>query len=283
GELCGAPIAGFLIARGGVRALLLAGPVLGIAAEALFASPSHLTLLTVARLLQGLTTACTIPAALAFLSNTTAGGVSGRGRTMGFFEVGSIGGLAFGNVAGGFLWYWLHRSGFWTLTIVYGLAVALFVFIRSERARGTVRPPHASWRAIRGAADLMPSWLAVNAVAGLWFGQAAYQFSGANPRLHQQLTAGLSGRDIGLVFGVYTLLFAIGTIGWGWLLGRVSLGQALKTGVAGLLVAAVSLVGINHAGQYGGFWFGLSLVVGIGALAAETAFTPAALTLLAVR
>lgn len=285
-ELVGAPLAGLLIDRRGVRMLLLAGPVLGIAAEALFAVPSRLPLLTLARLLQGLTTACTVPAALAFLSNATAeagarGG--GRGRAMGFFEVGSIGGLAAGYVAGGFLWSGAGRRGFALLALIYALSVVLFIVIPTDRTRRLPESPATVWRAIRSAADLVPSWLALTAAAGIWFGQAAYQLSGANPRLHQILTAGLSVKMIGIVFGVYTLLFALGTVGWGWLLERVGVERAMRIGVVGLILASVAIFGVNHAGRFSGPLYLASMGLGIVSLALETAYTPAALTLLAER
>lgn len=282
-ELVGSPLAGLLIDRRGLRPLLLAGPLLGLAASAIFATPTHFPFLVVARLLQGLTTACTIPAALAFLSNVTQNGGSSRGRTMGFFEVASIGGLAAGYAAGGVLWDSLHRSGFWFMAGVYGLAVGLFVFVRTgEGVRAPARHP-TSFAALRRSSDLMAPWLAFNAAAGLWFGQAAYQFSGAHPRLHQLLTSGLPEREIGFIFGAYALLFAAGTICWGMLLGRVPLGVAMRTGAVGLLLATLALGGLNHSEQLAPWGFWLFLGLGIASLGAETAFTPAALTLLAAR
>ncbi len=281
-ELLGAPLAGFLVDRRGIRPLLLAGPILGIVAEIFFASPSRLFQLTIARLLQGMTTACTIPAALAFLSNATEDETGERGRTMSFFEVGSIGGLAVGYVAGGLLWDFFHRAGFWLLILPYSLAVALFVFIRTGEGRAP--PPRGiSLAAIRRATDLMPSWLCLNAAAGLWFGQAAYQLSGANPRPGQLLTEGLPSTTIGIIFGGYTLLFALGTIGWGSLLSRVRLGLPLRIGALGLLLVAGALFGLNHAGDFAGPVFVASLGLAVVALAAQTAYTPAALTLLAQR
>lgn len=281
-ELFGAPLAGMLIDRRGVRALLLAGPILGIVAEVLFAGPTHLAGLTVARLLQGLTTACTIPAALAFLSEATIA-QAGRGRIMGFFEVGSIGGLAAGYVAGGFLWAGARRDGFVYLSLLYTLAVALFVVVRIDHLPRLGRPRMASWRAIRSAADLVPSWLALTAAAGVWFGQAAYQLSGANPRLNQLLTVGLGEKTIGIIFGLYTLLFALGTVGWGWSIERVGLVRAMRIGVVGLLLAAAAILGVNHAPAFSGPLYLGSLVLGVVSLALETAYTPAALTMLAMR
>jgi MFS family permease len=239
--------------------------------------------LTVARLLQGLTTACTIPAALAFLSDATETHPAGRGRIMGFFEVASIGGLAAGYVAGGFLWASLGRPGFWILASIYAFAVAIFVVIKSAERERSTRPMSESFQAIRHVTDLAPSWLALNAAAGLWFGQAAYQFSGAHPMLHQQLTNPMPVREIGLIFGVYAVLFAIGTIAWGLALGRVTLATALRVGVVGLIFTAVAIAGVNHADQIGSWATVGFLVVAVFGLAAQTAFTPAALTLLAGR
>jgi len=280
-ELVGAPIAGLLIDRVGLRPLLLAGPLLGVIAEFMLAAPPRLGLLVVARLVQGLTTACTVPAALAYLSDAS-GKLGERGRIMGFFEVGSVGGLAIGYTVGGLLWDRLHREGFFDLLIIYGFGVGLFLLVR-----GKVKTPKQvhgfSWRALRHAADLMPSWLALNAAAGVWFGQAAYQLSGAHPVPNQLLSVGFSGRTIGVIFGVYTLLFAIGTVGWGLVIGRISITTAMRIGTIGVVLAAGSIFGINHAGHFAGFEFRGPLAVGVIALAAETAFTPAALTLLAAR
>ncbi len=282
-ELIGSPVAGFLIDRRGLRPLLLAGPILGIVASAIVGAPSRLPFLLVARLLQGLTTACTIPAALAFLSDETRGGGTNRGRTMSFFEVGSIGGLALGLVLGGRVWSILGRQGFWALASVYCLAVALFVFIKAESSSSVGRPLTASLPAIRKASDLMPAWLALNAAAGLWFSHAAYQFSGARPLAGQRLTVGMPEQTIGLIFGVYALLFTIGTIAWGLGLGRVAIRSALRIGAIGLIGGAIAIYGLNHAAESGASVFATFILMGIVALAAQTAFTPAALTLLASR
>jgi len=287
-ELIGAPICGFLVDRRGVRFFLLAGPILGVLAEVLFAGPVHLLGFTAARSLQGLTTAFTIPAALAFLSELTevkpsAASDHGRGLAMGWFEVGSIGGLAAGNVVGGYLWQDLDRAGFLPLAILYAVAAVLFVVVKPVTRRSTGRSLAESLAGLRHALDLVPCWLAVNAAAGLWFGHAAYQLSGAHPRLHQQLTAGFSGSTIGIIFGIYALLFAVGTIGWGALLGFVPLTRAMRIGSIGLLFAAISLLGINHAPSLHGNTFWIFVLLGVLALGAETAFTPAALTLLAAR
>ncbi len=282
-ELVGAPIAGILIDRRGLRPLLFAGPALGVIATILMGVPTKLSLLTASRLLQGLTTACTVPAALAYLSGATEERIGGRGRIMGFFEASSIGGLAVGYAVGGFLWDRLHHEAFWDLILVYGVAAGLFVLVQVDRGRPAKRPPSATWEALRHTGDLVPSWLALSAAIGIWFGQAAYQLSGAHPRPHQLLTAGLSGSTIGIIFGLYTLLFATGTIGWGWAIGRLSVEKGMRIGTLGVLAASASLLGINHTEDVSGLWFIVLLGLGIVSLAAETAFTPAALTLLATR
>lgn len=287
-ELLGAPIIGFLVDRKGARLFLLAGPLLGLAAEALFAGPFRFPGLILARMLQGLTTACTVPAALAFLSEITLNrereeANGHRGQTMGWFEVGSIGGLAAGNMAGGFLWDGLQRVGFWPLAAIYALAAVIFVIIRADSRKAGPHAPSASLAGLRQAIDLIPCWLAINAAAGLWFGHAAYQFSGANPRLDQLLTTGFSGTTIGVIFGVYALLFAVGTIGWGALLGRVAIPRAMRIGTVGLLLSAAALAGINHGDSFEGALFWFWMVLGVIGVAGATAFTPAALTLLAAR
>jgi len=129
----------------------------------------------------------------------------------------------------------------------------------------------------------MPPWLALSAAAGLWFGQAAYQLSGGNPRPNQLLTSGFSGSTIGIIFGVYTLLFATGTIGWGWLIGRVPVITAMRIGAVGVIATAVSVAGINHGEGFIRLWMVALIALGIVSVAMETAFSPAALTLLASR
>jgi hypothetical protein len=202
---------------------------------------------------------------------------------MSFFEVSSIGGLAVGLAIGGPIWSRLGREGFWALVSVYCLAVALFVVVKVGSSTAVIRPLSASVPAVRQASDLMPAWLAINAAAGLWFSHAAYQLSGARPIDGQFLTSGMPPQTIGFIFAGYALLFAGGTIAWGLNLGRLPLGHSLRVGTLGLLLGAAAIYGVNHFGDESANSLALFLGIGVVALAAQTAFTPAALTLLAMR
>jgi MFS family permease len=103
-ELLGSPILGAMSDRFGRKKFILLGPLLGAVAVQITAMTMAIWLLVVTRLLEGLSTASSVPATLGFITDATTGHPTLRARLMGLFEITFIGGIALGAIIGGYLW-----------------------------------------------------------------------------------------------------------------------------------------------------------------------------------
>ena len=103
-ELLGSPIFGALSDRQGRRRFILLGPLLGALAVQITSMTMAIWLLVITRLLEGLSTASSVPATLGFITDATTGRPNLRARIMGLFEITFIGGVAAGAITGGYLW-----------------------------------------------------------------------------------------------------------------------------------------------------------------------------------
>jgi len=182
-ELMGAPFAGALSDRFSRRAFMAWGGVLG--GIAVLLTPGVLTISTAllaiailifTRLLEGLSTAVSVPATLSYLSSMTSGNTALRGRAMAAYEVGTLGGFALGSLAGGVLWDRLGIAAFLVITALYALSTLIFWFGVPPLPKDK-DPETAILRKLRLMAEpavlrLAPAWLAINAIIGLWFSHA---------------------------------------------------------------------------------------------------------------
>src|SRR5262249_14659919 len=103
-ELSGSLVLGAMSDRYGRRLFILLGPLLGLIAVQMTAMTVVLSLLVITRLLEGLSTASSVPATLGYISEATDGRPALRARVMGLFEITLVGGIALGTSVSGYLW-----------------------------------------------------------------------------------------------------------------------------------------------------------------------------------
>nr|WP_290670321.1 MFS transporter [Ardenticatena sp.] len=291
-ELVGSPFAGALSDRFSRRAFMAWGGLLGGIAVLLtlgvLTIPTALVAIAIlifTRLLEGLSTAVSVPATLSYLSSMTSGNMVLRGRAMAAYEVGTLGGFALGSLAGGVLWDRLGIAAFLVIAALYALSTLVFWFgvppLPKDKA-----PETSIMRKLRlmtqpAVLRLAPAWLAVNAIIGLWFSHATYQMGGDIRFEGQSLMGGFSGTTIGTIFFGYLLTFALGIYVWGHVLARVGVRRTLHIGIVGMLQVTLVIFAINHTPLHArALVWGWLFLLGIGLLL-ESGLTPAGLAYLA--
>jgi MFS family permease len=148
-ELVMSPVMGALSDRWGRKPFLVLGPIFGALAVQIHPLTTVIFVIALARLFEGLATACNIPSTLGFLSDATGGNAALRGRVMGLYEVASLVGLVSGPAVGGLLWEGmnlgsivlpgLQANGLRAVSLIYLLAVLLIYLYVDETTPGLAR------------------------------------------------------------------------------------------------------------------------------------------------
>ncbi len=148
-ELLLSPVMGALSDRWGRKPFLVLGPIFGALAVQIHPLTTIIMIIALARLFEGLATACNIPSTLGFLSDATGGNTALRGRVMGLYEVASLVGLVSGPAVGGLLWEGMHLggldlpglgvNGLRVVSLIYLLAVLLIYLFVDETTPGLAR------------------------------------------------------------------------------------------------------------------------------------------------
>ena len=253
-ELLGAPWAGRLADRFGQRRVLRYGPLFGIVSSVVATAAvlgggqtgPLLVILVIARFNEGASAACAVPTTLVLLSRATDGEPKRRLRVMGLFEITSLIGMILGFVLAGVSWDSLGAKAFLLLAPLYFGAWLLI----GARHTGEESPSKAAapvFDTLLGLAQVPGniafgiSWLAVNAVVGLWIQQAPYLLKLPSRSPTQALVGGYSGREIGLVFGGWGVVFLVGITLWSLLGARWEKRRALAFVNHGAPTALVAL------------------------------------------
>jgi MFS family permease len=297
-ELTGAIVFGVLADRYGRKVIMLLGPLFGGVAVAMTGMTTHLPVLFVTRLLEGSSTAASIPSTLGFIAAETAHDEKLRGRVVSLFELVSLGGmLALGPALAGILWDAFHRHAFFLNCAFYAVALALYAYGVHEVPRNRQADLEASTavkdKSVSGARRYLriatnrkvllfaPTWLAVNAILGLWALQAPLLLKGNVTDSSQFLMQGVSATSIGLGQAVLAVVFGGGILFWGLVYARFRRTTMLLLGVGAFVVMTVDILAINHLGGRSSALL-LSLgAVGVVSLFVMSGATPAALGLLA--
>ncbi len=296
-ELTGAILFGVLADRYGRKVIMLLGPIFGGVAVAMTGMTTHMPVLFVTRLLEGSSTAASIPSTLGFIAAETAHDERLRGRVVSLFELVSLGGmLAVGPALAGILWDAFGRPAFFLNCGFYAVALGLYAYGVHEVPRNrqadlmpaadTGKSPSGVSRYLRMAMNrkvllFAPTWLAINAILGLWALQAPLLLKGNVHDPSQFLMQGISATSIGLGEAVLAVVFGAGILFWGLVYARFRRTTMLLLGVGAFVVMTFDILAINHFGGTSA-----SVLAGLGAVAVLSLFvmsgaTPAALGLLA--
>jgi len=294
-ELVLSPLFGVLSDRFGHHRMMLVGPAFGAIAVVLTAFTTDVFVLGGTRVLEGASTAASVPSILGYIALVTAGNELLRGKAAARFEGATLAGIGVGLVVAPLLFAALGPTAFLLNAGVYGISFLIYRFgvedrqatERAERraALGRKRMDLGRYVALLQSSHvwlLAPTWIAVNASIGLWFSQAIFQFSKANPDFPDQvLMRGYQPMQISLAAVVVGVVFGAGLLYWGNRFKRYRRTTIILFGIVGGAVLAVGGFVVNHAD-------GLPLVLPIAAalVAAVGLFvlagaTPAALGLLA--
>lgn len=292
-ELVGSPIFGVLSDRVGHRRIMLVGPAFGAVAVIITAITVSLPVIALTRLLEGGSTAASVPSILGFLAFATAGSEVARGRAVARFEAATLAGLMVGFVVAGPLFERLGPGGFLANAGLYALSFAIYRFgVRPDAEPAPAARAHAPGeglgryvRILRGSHVwlLAPTWIAINATLGLYTSQTLFQLVRApDPAfVDQQLMGGFAPTQVSLGLGLGGLLFFAGLFYWGGKFRSMRRTSIILRGIAGGAVLLVAGAAINHAGGAPlPVTLALVLVGGVGLFVLAGA-TPAAIGLLA--
>src|SRR5512141_3520751 len=199
-ELALSPVFGILSDRLGHHRVMLYGPMFGAVAAVLTGLTASLPARGATRLLEGASTAASVPSILGYIALVTAGNEILRGKAAARFEGATLAGIGVGLVVAPLLFAAIGPAAFFLNALVYGVSFLIYRFgvedrqevERAERAALANRKRMDLGRYVTLLRSshvwlLAPTWIAVNASIGLWFSQAIFNFSRANPDFPDQL------------------------------------------------------------------------------------------------
>jgi len=291
-ELLLSPIFGTLADRYGYHRIMELGPIFGAVAVVLTGLTTSLVLLGATRWLEGASTAASVPAILGFLAVATVGDEALRGRAVARFEAATLAGLGGGIVAAGVVYTALGNVAFFANAFLYGISWCIYRFGISdprvdhggrEHERRTTLARY--WEILRGAHVwlLAPTWIAINAVIGLWTAQSIFQLiREPQPEFADQaLMQGFSPLAVSAGLGVGMVIFFVGLVYWGNRFKRLRRTTIIGYGIAGGGVLAGAALALNHGAGLPTVILAAFLVLIVGGLFVLAGATPAALGLLA--
>jgi MFS family permease len=290
-ELVMSPIFGVLSDRFGHHRLMEIGPLFGCVAVVLTGLTTYIPLLAGTRVLEGLSTAASVPSILGFIALATAGDELARGRASARFEGATLAGLGVGIVLAGFLIDLLGRNAFFLNAGIYG--VSFLIYRYGVRFREDLRAMRtADHGGIRRYVQILrsshvwllaPTWIAINAALGLWTNQSLFQLTQKpSPGFENQYLMGHfvpTEISIGLAIGL--LVFFAGLVFWGNRFKRFRRTSIIFFGILGGLAVIAAVAVINHSEGLPGIARALPGLAVIGGLFVLAGATPAALGLLA--
>lgn len=290
-ELLLGPPFGLLSDRLGHHRVMQWGPVFGAVAVILTWATTHLAVIGGTRLLEGASTAASVPSILGYMALATAGDEVLRGKASARFEAATLAGLGVGIVLAGPLFVALGRTAFLLNACIYAGSFAIYRYGVKETPAETAasRAEHYPWRRYWTVLTsshvwlLAPTWIAINAVIGITTSQTIFQLvRKPDPKFADQLLMGrITPLHVSLGLGIGLVVFFAGLLYWGNRFKNLRRTTIILYGVLGGVAIVAGAALLNHAeGQPFALRlvYGCVIVAGVFVLAGAT---PAALGLLA--
>ena len=292
-ELILSPPFGVVSDRLGQRPVMQLGPGFGAVAVILTGLTTSIPLLGLTRLLEGGSSAASVPSILGYIARATAGNEPLRGRAVARFELATLAGLGSGLVAAGPLYELLGRTAFFLNALVYGGSWLIYRFGVRELPAGSqeLDPPHRPglrryWALLASSNVwlLAPTWIAVNAAIGLWTSQSLFQLvrSADSPISRRQLLmGGFTPTQVSVGLAIGLVVFFAGLLYWGGRFKTLRRTTIILYGILGGAASIACTFVVNHSGgQPVAVPAAFTVGAGIGLFVLAGA-TPAALGLLA--
>jgi MFS family permease len=271
------------------------GPVFGILAALATWATTNLPIIGATRILEGSATASSVPSILGYIAAATAEDEGLRGKAVARFEAATLAGLLSGFVAAGLLFPLLGPAAFLVNGVIYGVSLAIYRFGVDDRLdpgpkEGEAPKPGGTdfghyWKILTGTHVwlLAPTWIAINAVLGLYTTQTIFQMVRApDPRFPGQLLmGGFESFQISIGLAIGGALFFAGLIYWGNRFKAIRRTTIILYGLGGGVLIVVGAVAVNHSAgipEMLRLVFAIPIVLGVFVLAGAT---PAAIGLLA--
>ncbi len=292
-ELVLSPIFGVLSDRVGHRRMMLVGPAFGAVAVVITAFSVSLPVIGFTRLLEGASTAASIPSILGFIAFATASDELLRGKAVARFEAATLAGLMLGFVVAGPLFAAFGPTAFLLNAVLYGVSFAIYKLGVPEHAEPAPAAHghdpdeglHRYLRILRGSHVwlLAPTWIAINATLGLYTSQTLFQLvREPDPRFsEQQLMGGFDPLQVSAGLAIGGLLFFAGLFYWGGKFRSMRRTSIIVYGIIGGAVMLTAAAAINHVGADPLPLLLLLVVIAAAGLFVLAGATPAAIGLLA--
>ena len=260
-ELVLSPVFGILSDRLGHHRVMLFGPFFGAVAVILTGLTTNLVILGGTRILEGASTAASIPSILGYIALATAGNELLRGQSAARFEGATLAGIGVGFAVAPLLFGALGPTAFFLNALFYGVSFLIYRYGVEDRdqeerkaaaAARTSKMDLSRYRSLLRTSNvwlLAPTWIAVNASIGVWFSQSIFQFSAPNPNFPDQvLHQGFTPLQISLAAVVVGVLFGAGLLYWGNRFRNTRRTTIILYGIGGGALVALGGLAVNHGG-----------------------------------
>lgn len=308
-ELTLSPAFGMLCDRVGRKPVMQLGPLFGAAAVIITGLSVYIPALLGTRILEGASTAATVPAILGFVAASTSRDEGLRGRSVAGFEMATVGGLGAGSVLAGPLWDNLHQLSFFLNAGIYAMTLAIYTVGVKEVEASSIRLAGISLRMLDGAAQaissgvaaaarryghlftrsqvmiLAPTWIALNAIISVFSFQTLFQLVGGGERrafaADQLFMQGISPTHISIGLLAGFIVFIAGMLFWGNQFKRFRRTSMIFAGAGSAILGVIDAFVLNHSAGAPLVLFAAGGAIAIGVLFVLAGATPAALGLLA--